>query len=105
MDCHTRSSRRAVCALVLILAACDSGGTSGSSATAGSSSTTGGTVTLALMNPFNSYNTLSTNGNSTWNQDVVNAVQPWIAKFDEHANVVVNTDLADVTRTGDRPLV
>ena len=105
MNRRTKFSMVPVCGLVAVLTACDTGGTSGSAVTASSSSTGGGTVTLVITNPFDSYNTLSAPGNTTWNQDVVNAIQPWIVKFDDHANIAADAGLATVTKTSDRPLV
>jgi peptide/nickel transport system substrate-binding protein len=90
---------------VAVVAACSGDNASTSASTSSAARTTGGTVTLAITNPFTSYNVSSVDGNGTSNLDVVNAVQPWVVKFDDQANVVVNTDLATVTKTSDRPLV
>jgi len=86
-----------------------SGGSSTSdtdaSTTGAPRATTGGTVAVVLTSPFNSYNTSSTDGGGSWNQAVVNAVQPWVVKFDDDGNLVVDHNLVTVTKTSDRPLV
>jgi len=100
-----------------VLGACSSGGssapvtvptTAGAASTAASTAAgpkTGGTVTMRLSAPFTSYNSGTADDNSTWNQEVLNAVQPAVAKFDQNANVVIDANLATVTKTGDAPLV
>ena len=102
----------AVGAGLVLVAACSSGrstststiGTSPSSSTA-ASAPAGGTVSVRLSNPFSSYNNGTAEDNAVWNQEVLNAVQPTVAKFDDHANVVIDEHLVEVTKTTDQPMV
>ena len=99
----------AVAALALVAAACSSGGSSTAATSAAPSTAargaTSGTVTVRLTAPFTSYNNGTADDNATPNQEVVNAVQPSVAKFDDHAGVVVDSNLVSVTKTSDDPLV
>jgi peptide/nickel transport system substrate-binding protein len=105
-------------AAVALVAACSGGGSSGSTTSAplppattvatgsaASGTTTGGTVTVRLTAPFTSYNNGTADDNGASNQEVLNAVQPSVAKFDDHAAVVIDPNLVTLTKTSDDPLV
>jgi peptide/nickel transport system substrate-binding protein len=47
----------------------------------------------------------SVDGSATWNQEVVNAVEPSVVKFDDQANLVVDDHLVVVSKSSDQPLV
>jgi ABC-type transport system substrate-binding protein len=111
MDARLRSRVTPVFAATFVLAACTSGGSTSAptsaptpASTASTNVTAGGTVAVRLTNPFDSYNLNTTEGNGLWNLEVLNAVLPWVAKFDDHANAVVDKDLVTVTKKSERPL-
>jgi peptide/nickel transport system substrate-binding protein len=62
-------------------------------------------VSVRLTNPFSSYNDGTADDNGLWNQEVLNAVLPTVAKFDDQGSVVVDQNLVSVTKTSDHPLV
>ncbi len=105
-------------AAVAALAACSGGGSSASTSSsstaaattaatgaAATRTTTGGTVTVRLSAPFTSYNNGTADDNGASNQEVINAVQPSVAKFDDHAAAVIDPNLVTITKTSDDPLV
>ena len=100
-------SRWVPLAVLLTATACSGGGGSSQPTTTGTAAPppTGGTVTIPLTLPFTSYNPNTPDTNTTSNTEVVNAVQPWVVKFDDHANLVVDPDLVTVTKTSDDPLI
>jgi peptide/nickel transport system substrate-binding protein len=113
MGREQRLGALALAALAVVAAACSSGGSSTATSTARTAAApvttartaTGGTVSLRLTAPFSSYNNGTADDNATPNQEVVNAVQPSVAKFDDHAGVVVDSNLVTVAKTSDDPLV
>ena len=107
MNGRLRSRLVPLTVLLTAATACSGGGGSSHPTTTGAAAAPveGGTVTIPLTLPFTSYNPNTPDTNTTANTEVVNAIQPWVVKFDDHADLVVDPSLVTVTKTSDDPLV